>query len=103
MDCRVTWLGNGGMTFTAETGSGHLVNMDGAPEAGGRNRAPRPMELILAGAGGRSAFDEVVSILQKARQAVSGCEVAMHTPNELQKTPKSSPKSICTLLLKARI
>jgi len=74
MDCTVTWLGNAGMAFSAETGSGHLINMDGAPEAGGRNLAPRPMELLLAGAGGCSAFD-VVLILQKARQAVSGCEV----------------------------
>jgi putative redox protein len=64
------------MAFSAETGSGHLVNMDGAPEAGGKNLAPRPMELLLAGAGGCSAFD-VVLILQRARQAISGCEVAL--------------------------
>ena len=76
MDCTVSWLGNGGMAFSAETGSGHLLNMDGAPEAGGKNLAPRPMELLLAGAGGCSAFD-VVLILQKARQAVSGCEVEL--------------------------
>ena len=74
MDCRVTWLGNGGMAFSTETGSGHLINMDGAPEAGGRNLAPRPMELLLAGAGGCSAFD-VVLILQRARQAISACDV----------------------------
>ncbi|QWD83330.1 OsmC family protein [Polynucleobacter sp. MWH-P3-07-1] len=76
MDCTVSWLGNGGMAFSAETGSGHLLNMDGAPEAGGKNLAPRPMELLLAGAGGCSAFD-VVLILQKARQAVSGCDVEL--------------------------
>jgi putative redox protein len=76
MECRVSWLANGGMAFSAETGSGHLVNMDGAPEAGGRNLAPRPMELLLAGAGGCSAFD-VVLILQRARQAISGCEVVL--------------------------
>lgn len=52
MECRVSWLGNGGIAFSAETGSGHLIDMDGAPEAGGRNLAPRPMELLLAGAGG---------------------------------------------------
>jgi putative redox protein len=62
------------MAFSAQTGSGHLVNMDGAPEAGGKNLAPRPMELLLAGAGGCSAFD-VVLILQRARQAVSACDV----------------------------
>ena len=77
MDCTVSWLGSAGMAFSAETGSGHLINMDGAPEAGGRNLAPRPMELLLAGAGGCSAFD-VVLILQKARQAVSGCEVKIN-------------------------
>ena len=78
MDCRVTWLGNGGMAFSAETGSGHLINMDGAPEAGGRNLAPRPMELLLAGAGGCSAFD-VVLILQRARQAISACDVNLQS------------------------
>ena len=55
MECRVTWLGNGGMAFSAETGSGHQVTMDGPPEAGGKNSAPRPMELILAGTGGCSS------------------------------------------------
>jgi putative redox protein len=76
MECRVSWLGNTGMAFSAETGSGHLLNMDGAPEAGGKNLAPRPMELLLAGAGGCSAFD-VVLILQRSRQAVSACEVTL--------------------------
>jgi len=76
MECRVSWLGNSGMAFSAETGSGHLVNMDGAPEAGGRNLAPRPMELLLAGAGGCSAFD-VVLILQRSRQAITACEVSL--------------------------
>ena len=76
MECRVSWLGNGGMAFSAETGSGHRVTMDGPPEAGGKNSAPRPMELILAGTGGCSAFD-VVLILQRSRQAVSGCEVSV--------------------------
>lgn len=76
MECTVSWMGQDGMSFTAEVGSGHLVNMDGAPEAGGRNLAPRPMELLLAGAGGCTAFD-VVMILKKARQAVSGCKVKL--------------------------
>ena len=76
MDCKVSWLGSGGMAFSAETGSGHLLNMDGALEAGGRNLAPRPMELLLAGAGGCSAFD-VVLILQRSRQAVSACDVTL--------------------------
>jgi len=76
MECRVTWLGNDGMAFSAETGSGHVVKMDGPPDAGGQNSAARPMELILAGTGGCSAFD-VVLILQRAKQAVSGCDVKL--------------------------
>ena len=74
MDCTVR-LGQG-MTFIAETGSGHLVAMDGAPEGGGRNLAPRPMEVVLAGAGGCTAYDIVV-ILSKNGQEVSGCEVKL--------------------------
>jgi putative redox protein len=74
MECTVRW--HEGMSFVAETGSGHMVAMDGAPEAGGRNLAPRPLELLLAGAGGCTAFD-VMLILQKGRQAVSGCEVKL--------------------------
>ena len=72
MECTVRW--HDGMSFIAETGSGHLVAMDGAPEAGGRNLAPRPMELILAGAGGCTTFD-VVLILKRSRQDVEDCEV----------------------------
>lgn len=74
MECTVKWID--GMTFLAETGTGHLVAMDGAPEAGGRNLAPRPMELLLAGAGGCSAFD-VVLILKRGRQDVRDCEVSL--------------------------
>ena len=76
MECQVSWLGNSGMAFSAKTGSGHQVTMDGPPEAGGKNSAPRPMELILAGTGGCSAFD-VITILQKARQEVSACDVQL--------------------------
>ncbi len=64
------------MTFLAETGSNHLVTMDGAPEGGGRNLAPRPMEVVLAGAGGCTAYDVVV-ILKKNNQDVTGCEVRL--------------------------
>jgi putative redox protein len=74
MECTVRW--GDGMTFVAETGSGHLVAMDGAPEGGGRNLAPRPMEVVLAGAGGCTAYDVVV-ILKKNGQEVSGCEVTL--------------------------
>ena len=73
MECRVSWTGEG-MTFLAETGSNHVVAMDGAPDGGGRNLAPRPMEMVLVGTGGCTAYDVVV-ILTKSGQAVSGCEV----------------------------
>lgn len=72
MECTVKLLD--GVSFVAETGSGHLVPMDGAPDAGGRNLAPRPMELLLAGAGGCSAFD-VVLILRRGRHDVRDCQV----------------------------
>jgi len=75
MDCKVKWTGDG-MSFIAETGTNHTVVMDGAIEAGGRNLAPRPMELMLAGAGGCAAFD-VVLILKKGRHAVKGVEVSL--------------------------
>ena len=75
MECTVKWTGEG-MSFLAETGSNHVVAMDGAPEAGGRNLAPRPMEMLLAGTGGCTAFD-VVTILKKGRHAVTSCEVGL--------------------------
>lgn len=75
MECKVKWTGEG-MSFLAETGSKHLVAMDGAPEAGGHNLAPRPMEMLLAGTGGCTAFD-VVLILQKGRHKITGCEVSL--------------------------
>jgi putative redox protein len=74
------------MSFIAETGSGHLVAMDGAPEAGGRNLAPRPMELLLAGAGGCTSFD-VILILKRGRQEVTGCEVRL-TAERAETDPK---------------
>lgn len=77
MECTVRWMGeDAGMSFVAETGSGHAVVMDGAPEAGGRNIGLRPMEMVLAGTGGCSAFD-VVLILKKGRHAVVGCDVSL--------------------------
>ena len=74
MECTINWLPSSGMAFSAETGSGHLLTMDGAPEGGGRNLAPRPMETLLAGAGACTAYD-VVLILKRGRHAVSGCQV----------------------------
>lgn len=76
MECTVRWQSDAGMAFTAETGSGHLLAMDGAPDGGGRNLAPRPMETVLAGTGGCAAYD-VVLILKRGRQQVSGCTVKL--------------------------
>jgi putative redox protein len=75
MECTVRWAGVG-MSFFAETGSNHLVAMDGAPEGGGHNLAPRPMEMVLAGSGGCTAYDVVV-ILKKSGQDLTGCEVKL--------------------------
>jgi putative redox protein len=76
MECTVDWLPASGMAMLAETGSGHLLPMDGAPDGGGRNLAPRPMETVLAGAGGCTAYD-VVLILKRGRHAVTGCRVKL--------------------------
>jgi len=85
MECTVNWTGalgtRSGMGFVAETGSGHTLVMDGAPdtvkpENGGQNLAPRPMETLLAGAGGCTAYD-VVLILKRGRHDVRGCSVKL--------------------------
>jgi putative redox protein len=76
MECTIHWTPSTGMGFVAETGSGHVLNMDGAPDGGGRNLAPRPMETLLAGAGGCSAYD-VVLILKRGRHDVRGCQVKL--------------------------
>jgi len=74
MECTIDWVAASGMAFVAETGSGHLIAMDGAPDGGGRNLAPRPMETVLAGTGGCTAYD-VVLILKRGRHDVTGCRV----------------------------
>ena len=79
MTAKITWIN--GRAFLGESGSGHAVVMDGAPEAGGRNIGVRPMEMLLLGLGGCTAFD-VVMILEKARQKVTGCEVALEGERE---------------------
>jgi putative redox protein len=75
MECSVRWTGDG-MSFLAESGSGHLVALDGAVEGGGRNLAPRPMELVLIGTGACTAYD-VVLILKRGRHDVRSCEVQL--------------------------
>lgn len=77
MECQIKWSDNetkSKVLFSATTGSGHSLTMDGAPEAGGMNLGPRPMELLLAGTGGCTAFD-VVMILRKGRHQITNCEV----------------------------
>ena len=74
MECTVNWVPAMGMGFVAETGSGHVLTMDGAPDGGGRDLAPRPMETVLAGTGGCTAYD-VVLILKRGRHEVRGCQV----------------------------
>ena len=86
MDCVVNWVAASGMSFVAETGSGHMIVMDGAPEGGGRNLAPRPMETVLAGTAGCTAYD-VVLILRRGRQAVTGCQVKV-TSSRAETDPK---------------
>src|ERR1700692_552343 len=86
MECLFRGGGPSGMSFAAETGSGHLVTMDGAPDGGGRNLAPRPMEVVLAGTGGCTAYD-VVLILRKSGQDIRGCEVKLAT-ERAEKDPK---------------
>jgi len=95
MECTVTWTGAAGtrssMGFVAETGSGHVLHMDGAPdparpEHGGANLAPRPMEALLAGTGGCSAYD-VVLILKRGRHDVRGCSVKLSS-ERAQTDPK---------------
>src|SRR5207247_11218380 len=86
MECKVKWIGPDGMGFVAETESSHSFVMDGAPEGGGRNLGPRPMELVLAGTGGCTAYD-VVLILRKSRQDIRGCEVRL-TSERAETDPK---------------
>jgi putative redox protein len=95
MECTVSWTGATGarseMGFIAETGSGHVLAMDGAPDDakpanGGRNLAPRPMETVLAGTGGCTAYD-VVLILKRGRHDVRGCSVKL-TSERAETEPK---------------
>jgi len=84
MKARVKWLDN--MSFVGESGSGHSVVMDGAPDSGGRNLAARPMEMVLIGMGGCTAFD-VVMILKKARQPIDDCIVEI-TAERAEEIPR---------------
>ena len=86
MDCTIRLAGSDTMSFIAETGSGHSFVMDGAPEGGGRNLGPRPMETVLSGAAACTAYD-VVLILRKSGLKILGCEV-ITTSERAQTDPK---------------
>lgn len=70
MKARIKWIEN--VSFVAESGSGHALVLDGAPEGGGRDLGPRPMEVVLMGTGGCTAYD-VMHILRKSRAPVTDC------------------------------
>lgn len=93
VECSVRWTGEG-MSFVARTGSGHLVAMDGAPEGGGNNLAARPMEMVLLGTGGCTAYD-VVLILRRGRHDVRGCEVEVQAERA-----ESDPKVFTRIAMK---
>ena len=95
MKATVKWIE--GVSFVAETESGHAILVDGAPEAGGRNLGPRPMELVLAGTAACTAFD-VVWILRKARQSVATCVVEA----EAERAPVD-PKVFTRIHLRYRV
>ena len=98
MKARVKWLDN--MTFVGESGSGHSVVMDGAPESGGRNLAARPMDMVLIGMGGCTAFD-VVAILKKARQPIDDCIVTL-SAERAEDIPKIFTKIHVHYMVKGR-
>ncbi|HEY9050108.1 MAG TPA: OsmC family protein [Gammaproteobacteria bacterium] len=98
MKARVKWLDH--MSFVGETGSGHSVVMDGAPDSGGRNLAARPMEMVLVGMGGCTAFD-VVMILQRARQPITDCIVEIEA-ERAEEVPKVFTKIHAHYIIKGK-
>jgi len=98
MKARVKWLDH--MSFVGESGSGHSVVMDGAPEDGGRNLGVRPMEMLLLGMGGCTAFD-VVLILKRARQEIVDCEVELEA-ERASEVPKVFTKIHVHYIVKGR-
>ena len=98
MKARVKWLDH--MSFIGESESGHSVVMDGAPEVGGRNLAARPMEMVLLGMGGCTAFD-VVMILQRARQPITDCIIEL-TAERAEEVPKVFTKIHAHYIVKGK-
>lgn len=95
MKARARWIE--GRAFLGESGSGHGIVMDGAPEAGGRNLGIRPMEMLLIGMAGCTAFD-VVHILEKGRETVTGCEVEAEAERA-----STEPKVFTAIRVKYRV
>lgn len=95
MKAMVKWVD--GMMFLGESGSGHAVVMDGAPEAGGRNHGVRPMEMLLLGLGGCSSFD-VILILKRGREPVNGCTVEIEAERA-----EADPKVFTRIHLKYKL
>ncbi|MDU0810343.1 MAG: OsmC family protein [Burkholderia sp.] len=83
MKCKVNWMDKDKMSFSAETNTGHFILMDSALERGGNNLGPSPMELVLAGTGGCTAHD-IVLILKKGRQKVTGCSVVLDAERAIE-------------------
>lgn len=98
MKARIKW--NEGVSFIAESGSGHAIVLDGAAEAGGRNLGPRPMELVLMGTAACSAFD-VMLILRKGRQQVVDC-IAEAEAERAETDPKVFTRIHLHFILKGR-
>ncbi len=98
MKARIKWIE--GMAFMAEADSGHAIVMDGSPDIGGRNLGPRPMEMLLMGAGGCTSID-VVMILQKSRQDVTDCQVEL-TAERAEDHPKVFTKIHFHFIVKGR-
>jgi len=98
MKARVKWVEQ--VSFLGETESGHAVLMDGSPAVGGRNLGPRPMEMLLLGAGGCTSFD-VIAILKKSRQAVSDCYVEIEA-ERAETDPKVFTKIHMHFVVKGR-
>ena len=95
MKARVQWLD--GRAFVGESGSGHAVVMDGAPESGGRNIGIRPMEMLLLGLGGCTAFD-IVMILERMRETVTALDIALEADRAAE-----DPKVFTTVRLVYKI
>ncbi|HBO3119797.1 TPA: OsmC family protein [Pseudomonas aeruginosa] len=98
MKARIQWAGEA--MFLGESGSGHVVVMDGPPDHGGRNLGVRPMEMVLIGLGGCTNFD-VVSILKKARQPVESCEAFLEA-ERVDEEPKVFTKIHVHFVVKGR-